>query len=115
MDMVASSDYPVLGINRVDYSSDTSTACSKGSLSAIQLDYAGAAGNTISWICYAGGWFTNAGGGHQPVDRIDYANDSATAHPKVIYLLLNNSFAAVQVMQILDTQVVVMVLLSHQQ
>ncbi len=70
------------GIDRLDYSSDTTTASPKGPLSNSTTTNTAATGDAS--YGYFGGrssgspinnWYSN-------VDRIDYANDTATASPK---------------------------------
>ena len=68
-------------VDRIDYSNDTATAAVKGPLNVVRYNLA-ATGNA------SGGYFA---GGQNPsispstitsVDRVDYANDTATASPK---------------------------------
>ena len=70
------------GIDRLDYSSDTSTATPKGPLSNSTTTNTAATGDTSY------GYFGGRSSGYplnnwySTVDRIDYANDTATASPK---------------------------------
>ena len=65
-------------VDRLDYSSDTATASSKGPLTS-PIDMVSATGNS-SFGYYAGG----PPSGQTTIDRIDYSNDTATASPKGI-------------------------------
>ena len=63
-------------VDRIDYSSDTTTADQKGNLSAAK-SYHSAAGNaSYGWQI---GGMTNVPSSTRHIDRVDYANDTATA------------------------------------
>ena len=79
-------------VDRLDYSSDTTTAAAKGSLSAAvnQLTATGS-----SSFGYFGGGFNPAlPGSRSTIDRVDYSNDTAAASPKGPLTATNYSFSA---------------------
>ena len=65
-------------VDRIDYSSDTSTAAVKGPLSVEKSTHA--ATSSISYGYFGGGSATSNAG--TEVDRLDYSNDTATAVAK---------------------------------
>ena len=65
---------------RYDYASDTGASTPKGSLSFTRKDFAGATGSQ-SYGYFMGG-SSNPSTFHTTIDRIEYANDTATASPK---------------------------------
>ena len=68
---------PATTVDRIDYSSDTGTAPTKGPLSAAR--YSAAATGNASFGYFGGG---NLSPSISTVDRIDYSNDTATAVAK---------------------------------
>ena len=64
------------GINRIDYSSDTSTGLQKGNFQTYTYGHRSACG-TGNY-----GYFAGGPGAGTRIERIDYANDTATASPK---------------------------------
>ena len=68
-------------VNRIDYSNDTATAAPKGPLSSPRC-YLSATGNQSYGYFGCGAGFPIAPNTRSIVDRIDYANDTATASPK---------------------------------
>ena len=76
-------------VDRIDFSNDSATALSRGSLSLTR--YSSAATGNSNY-----GWF---GGGYAPsisatVDRIDFSNDSSAASPRGTLSLARSSSAA---------------------
>ena len=65
---------------RYDYANDTGASTPKGSLSFMRLDFAGATGSQ-SYGYFMGGT-SSPSTYHTSIDRIEYANDTATASPK---------------------------------
>ena len=71
---------PSSSTQRVTYATDTATSTTKGNLSQARLGYAGVSDSTTyGWM--AGG-YTGGPGYLSNVDRITYANDTATASTK---------------------------------
>ena len=66
-------------VDRLDYSSDTTTAVAKGPLSSAR-HYLSATGDT-SYGYFAGGWYSEPAI-RSIVDRVDYSSDTPTASPK---------------------------------
>ena len=64
-------------ISRITYASDTATATNRGSLSAARYCLYGTGTTTYGW--FGGGFFFPPPGTQSTIDRIDYANDTATA------------------------------------
>ena len=69
---------PATLIDRLDYSSDTTTAVAKGALPGPHNKYAASATGNSDYGYYMGGFSGNV----PNVSRIDYSNDTATASPK---------------------------------
>jgi hypothetical protein len=66
-------------IDRLDYSSDTSTAAPKGPLTGVRYGAAGAGNQDYGWIGGARNSPPGTSNQYSSVDRIDYSNDTATA------------------------------------
>ena len=76
-------------VDRIDYSSDTSTASARGNLSLGRAGLSAAGNLNYGW--FAGGSVPTA---VTTVDRIDYSNDTPTATPKGPLNKTNYNFAA---------------------
>ena len=86
---ITASGYPPLmttTVNRIDYSSDTSTALAKGPRSFEIMNSQGC--GTQSYGYFGGG------SSKSTVDRVDYANDTATMSPKGPLDIAGSTFAA---------------------
>ena len=79
-------------IDRIEYSNDTATALEKGNLLNNKYYYQGAVGNQD--FGYFGGGRYPAPGGHSRVERIEYANDTATTVTKGPLSFVKNKIAA---------------------
>ena len=79
-------------IDRIEYSNDTATALEKGNLLNNKYYYQGAVGNQD--FGYFGGGRYPAPGGHSRVERIEYANDTATTVAKGPLSFVKNKIAA---------------------
>ena len=66
-------------VDRIDFSNDTSTASTKGSLSVARRSLSATGNSNYGW--FGGGWFTPSTPqiNYSTVDRIDFSNDSSTA------------------------------------
>ena len=86
---ITASGYPPLmttTVNRIDYSSDTSTALAKGPRSFEIMNSQGC--GTQSYGYFGGG------SSKSTVDRVDYSNDTATMAPKGPLDIAGSTFAA---------------------
>ena len=72
-------------IRRLDYANDTNVTLPKGALSEEKYTLSGTGNLAYGYLC-AGGFqlpnSTDITGGSSKIERIDYANDTATASPK---------------------------------
>ena len=64
-------------VDRIDFSNDSATAQSRGSLSVARHSVAATGNSNYGW--FGGGLAPSAPGEVSTVDRIDFSNDSATA------------------------------------